>query len=114
LCTSLASAFYLITYRKETQALPLNLGLVMLTFLLVTGLVYTETIDAPTEEDENDESSTKTMIGFLIFMIFFCIGIIYPFFASKAGMKQGSSDIITSQVLNALRTQGYSSLKLNQ
>jgi hypothetical protein len=121
--TSLAAAFYLVSYGTEVKYLSMNLVLVMSAFMLISLLVTTGTMDPKPKEEDDTMDNNKILKGYIVFFLFLFIGIIYPlvFKRSKTeGMSGNLSDKITDPLtLNVLdafkklsvpKTTGYTML----
>lgn len=134
ICTSIAAAFYLVSYGTEVKYLSMNLALVMSAFLLISLLVATGNMD-PTKEVEKERELEKnkkdkkggdnnvdtdnynTIKGYIIFFFFLFIGIIYPLIFKRGGSGGGVgggvgtladkiTDPLTLNVLDAYKKSG--------
>lgn len=119
LALSISASLYLFSYRKDANSLSINMVLVTLSFLLLTGLQSMNGLGAPTEDDEIEDevSTTSTTVGMIIFAIFFAIGILAPireFKSSVNGLKPVATDILSQmKIKDPLTIDVYKSLKNN-
>jgi len=122
ICTAIAAVFYLVSYSLETSALPMNLIIVMSTFVLMSILSATGNIDpdegetkVKTKEETKEETKVETKVetsthyGYIIFGLFVFIGVIYPILfrrISQSGdlkLTDKLTDPITINIINTLK-----------
>lgn len=93
LAIAMASVFYLYVYRIDRETMGRNIVLVMSSFLTLTLLQFFQQEDAPTEDEDEPETS-HWWIGFFILLFFVLIGLVFPF--ANASCKSPTRTILQS------------------
>jgi hypothetical protein len=122
IATSIASVFYLSQYAKEVTSLSLHIVVSILSFFLLTGLYLSRTMEeeyipaevvketytpeeSQSEESKSEESdkpytNKRFYFGLGLFIFFFIIGVIIPFFRRET--------------LDKMRDMSYTSLNVGK